>query len=356
MSAITEDVNLAAVYVEPGASTQTEIVRLPIQEPGPGEVLVRMKYSGVCHSDISFCLNHFDGLPATPKRQIGGHEGIGEVVARGIGVSDPAIGAIVGIKFAQDACLSCANCLQGGETCCPNMKVSGYSVPGTFQQYCLSPARYVTPIPAGLDLASAAPLMCGGVTVYTALKRAGLRYGDYLVISGAAGGLGHLAIQYAKVLGAQVIAVDAASKKQFCLDLGADEFLDYAQYPSDADLASKVIDITKGGTQFAMVCTSSSKSYSQAMSWLGFRGTLICVGVPVKEGEFAPNISNMVTHELRIIASKCGNRLDAKECLEIAAQGGVKTRYQLRKMQSLTHIFDEMIAGKVQGRVVLNLN
>ncbi|KAK7423225.1 hypothetical protein QQZ08_009121 [Neonectria magnoliae] len=347
--------NRAVVYLEPG-TVKTEVVELPIPQPGRGEVLVRLLFSGVCHTDVGFCLNQFSNVPApTPKGQIGGHEGVGMVVSHGAGVESPAIGSNVGIKYAAYACLSCYNCLEGGESSCKSTKVSGYFTPGTFQQYCLAPAHYVTPIPSGLDLAAAAPLMCGGVTVYTALRGAGLRVGDWVVISGAGGGIGHLGIQYAKALGGNVIAIDTGSKEELCRSLGANEFVDFTKFSADADLAARIKDLTGGGARIALMCAASSKAYSQAMSWLGFRGTVACLGIPEKEGTLVPSISAMVTDELKIIATKTGNRLDARECLELAAQGGVTPQYQLRKMEDLSSVFEDLESGRIQGRVVLDL-
>ncbi|KAK0381869.1 alcohol dehydrogenase [Colletotrichum limetticola] len=347
--------NRAVVYTEPG-TTQTEVVELPIPEPGPGEVLVRLQYSGVCHTDYGFCMNAFSSVPfPTPKGQIGGHEGVGEVVAVGTGVTSPAIGDRVGIKYAADACLNCDRCLQGGESSCAQVKLSGYFTPGTFQQYCISTARYVTPIPAGLDSAEAAPLMCGGISVYTALKRADARHGDWVVIVGAGGGLGHLAIQYARVIGCRVLAMDIGSKEKFCRDLGATEFVDFTAYPSDEDLTAAIKKITGGGARIVLMCSSNKKAYVQSPKWLGFRGKLVCLGVPENSSPAIADVEPMLVDELTIFGVKTGNRLEAKECLEIAAQGNIKTHFQLRRMRSLTKIFNEMESGGIQGRVVIDL-
>ncbi|KKP01434.1 alcohol dehydrogenase [Trichoderma harzianum] len=234
-------INRAVVYSDPGVSLETAVVDLPVPQPADGEVLVRLYYSGVCHTDVSFCLNALPGLRVpTPK-------GVGIVVAHGPGVTLPPIGSRVGIKYAADACLACDNCIEGAEASCLNIKVSGYFTPGTFQQYCIATARYVTPIPENLDLAAAAPLMCGGVTVYTALRKAGLRPGDWVAVFGAGGGLGHLGIQYAKAMGGRVIALDVGSKKDFCLSQAADEFIDITQFGVDEDLAAKVKSLSNGG-------------------------------------------------------------------------------------------------------------
>jgi len=353
MVSLAATVNRAIIYSDP-PTTATQVVELPIEKPGPGQVLVRLSYSGVCHTDHGFCTNSF-GLPVpAAKGQVGGHEGVGEVVEQGPGVTTPAIGAKVGIKYAADACLNCDNCLIGGETTCPSVKVSGYYTPGTFQQYVVSSATYVTPIPDGIELASAGPLMCGGITVYTALKRSRTKFGDWVLISGAGGGLGHLGIQYAKAIGARVIALDHGSKRGLCEELGADAFVDFTKFGKDEDLKAEVWKISKNGVKTVLNCVSNNKSYSQAMGFLGFRGTLVCIGVPEVE-LLGISVGTMIQMEQTIFAIKAGNRQEAKECLDIAARGLVKTHYKLRGMDSLTDIFNEMEAGTITGRAVIDL-
>ncbi|TQN66614.1 Alcohol dehydrogenase 2, partial [Colletotrichum shisoi] len=328
--------NRAVVYTEPG-TTKTAVVELPIPKPGPGEVLVRLQYSGVCHTDYGFCMNAFSSVPfPTPAGQVGGHEGVGEVVAVGDGVTSPAIGSrnlATNMRWCPPD-----RCLQGGESSCAEVKLSGYFTPGTFQQYCLSTARYVTPVPDALDSAQAAPLMCGGLTVYTALKRAEARHGDWVVVAGAGGGLGHLAIQYARTLGCRVLAMDLGAKETFCRDLGADEFVDFTTYPTDGGLSAAVKDITGGGARIVLMCSSNKKAYVQAPTWLGFRGKLACLGVPECSSVFIADVDPVLVDELTIFGVKTGSRLEAKECLEIAARGSVKTHVQLRRMRSLTKV------------------
>lgn len=252
--------------------------------------------------------------------------GVGEVIEQGPGVITPAIGSKVGIKFGADACLACGmysslfspllkqvyteihedRCLAGGETCCKSIKVSGYFTPGTFQQYCLTSATYATPIPDTVtDLAGAAPLMCGGITVYAALKRAKVQPGDWVLISGAGGGLGHLAIQYGKAFGVRVLALDVGSKEAFCKGLGAEVFIDFTKFQDDASLKEEVIKVTGGGARTVIMCASSERAYAQAVGWLGFRGTLVCLGVP--EGKRSPIagavVENLIGLELKIFGT-----------------------------------------------------
>lgn len=256
----------------------------------------------------------------------------------------PAIGSHVGIKYGASACLGCKYCLIGAETCCTSATISGFYTPGTFQQYCLAPANYVTPIPDTVgeeDLPGYAPLMCAGLAVYTGLKRSGAKFGDWVGVSGAGGGLGHLAVQYAKALGCKVIALDVGSKEQLCKEVGADVFLDVTASEKDEELVAKVKEVTGGGGPKAVIgCSSSHRAYAQAAYMLDVRGTLVCLGVP--EGEDLPmggaRIGLMVSNELTILALKAGNRLDAIETVDVAASGKVKTQYELKKMEDLTKV------------------
>ena len=161
----------------------------------------------------------------------------------------------------------------------------------------------MTPIPSGIEPPLAAPLMCGGVTVYTALKRAGIRPGDWAAISGAGGGLGHLGIQYAKAMGGKALALDSGRKRDFCRGQGADAFIDFTQFTSDEALAGEVKKVTGGGARIVLMCVSSGKAYGQAMAWLRFRGTLMCLGIPDKKGCLVPDVQAMVTNETRIMGT-----------------------------------------------------
>jgi propanol-preferring alcohol dehydrogenase len=237
----------------------------------------------------------------TEAGQIGGHEGIGVVVKLGPGVINHQLGDRVGVKWVSSACLTCEACLYGEETRCPKKKNSGSKDPGTFQQYLISDANYVTPIPEGVDSAKAAPLLCAGVTVYVALQKAGLRPGQWVALSGAGGGLGSLAVQYAKTMGLHVLAIDHGSKREFCTELGADAFIDFTKF-DDAGLIEESQRLTKGGAHAILVCNASAKAYNQALDLVRHGGTLVCVGLP--EGNKEPIggalPSSMVTRSLTI--------------------------------------------------------
>lgn len=167
----------ALIFDNPG-TISTKIVEVETPRPGYGEILVKLTHSGVCHSDMAVMLNSWTWLPElTPAGQIGGHEGVGTIVAFGPGTTESGfkLGDRAGIKYMADTCGNCKQCLMGRDACCPKGKISGYLTPGTFQQYVLAPANYVTPIPNGLDSALAAPLLCGGVTVFAGLRKCGAK-------------------------------------------------------------------------------------------------------------------------------------------------------------------------------------
>jgi propanol-preferring alcohol dehydrogenase len=236
-------------------------------------------------------------------------------------------------------------------------KVSGYYTPGTFQQYALGPANYVTPIPDGLDSAAAAPLLCAGVTVYAALRKTNAESGNYVVIMGAGGGLGRLAVQYgARGIGHRIIGIDHSSKKDLVMESGAEHFI-----PVDGtdDMAEAVKAVTGGlGAHAVVVCTAHQGAYDTSLDLLRFGGRMVCVGVP--EGQVNPiksaHPSAFVARALQIVGSAVGTRKEAIEAIEFAARGVVKTHYRVEKMDKLTDVFKEMDAQTLQGRVVLDLS
>jgi len=197
---------------------------LPVPTPGPGQALVEIMASGVCHTDLHAADGDWPvkpNLPFTP-----GHEGAGIAVALGSGVTHLKEGDRVGIAWLHSACGHCDFCLSGWETLCAEQKNSGYSVDGSFAQYALAQADYLGRLPKNLSFVDAAPILCAGVTTYKGLKETETRPGEWVVISGA-GGLGHLAIQYAKAMGMHVAAVDLGPEKTaLARKLGAEITID----------------------------------------------------------------------------------------------------------------------------------
>lgn len=303
--------------------------------------------------------NRWAGLPyPTQPGQVGGHEGVGKVVKMGAGTENSSVkvGDRVGIKWVSAICGSCPACLSGHDGVCFNQKISGYYTPGTFQQYATGPASYVTPIPESLESASAAPMLCAGVTVYSALRKSGAKSGDWVVLLGAGGGLGHLACQIAsKGMGMRVIGIDAPEKKDIATECGAEVFIDHTQGKAEEEVKKATGGL---GAQAVLVLTAANGAYASGMGLLKFGGTLVCVGLP--EGELKPIATAfpqfLVAKAQRIIGVAVGDRKDAIETLEFAERGIVKTRFRTVKMDEVTKVFEEMDRGELKGRVVLDLS
>lgn len=246
---------------------------------------------------------------------------------------------------------------------CFNPKISGYGFPGTFQQYALGPVDYVTPIPDGVPSAEAAPLLCAGVTVYAALKRTKARPGQWALISGAGGGLGHLAVQIAsRGMGLRVIGVDHGSKEEIVRKSGAEHFIDVTKYPTDTShnaISADVKALTPGGlgVHAAIVCVASNVAYTQALLFLRFNGTLVCVGVPEHEpkaiGSAYPAL--LMAKHLSVTGSSIGSQREAIETLEFAARGIIKAHVQTTTLDGLTRAFELLSSGKLEGRLVIEL-
>ncbi|KAI5370094.1 Putative GroES-like superfamily, alcohol dehydrogenase-like, NAD(P)-binding domain superfamily [Septoria linicola] len=348
----------AVIYDEPG-KISTKVVELDTPEPGPGEVLVNLTHSGVCHSDLGVMTNRWAGLPApTQPGQVGGHEGVGKVVKLGPGTENSTVkvGDRVGIKWISAICDSCPACHAGHDGVCFNQKVSGYYTPGTFQQYVLGPASYVTPIPDSLPSDAAAPMLCAGVTVYSALRKSGAQAGDWIAILGAGGGLGHLATQIAsRGMGIRVIGIDAGSKKELATECGAEVFIDHTQGKAEEEVKAATGGL---GVQAVLVLTAANAAYASSMGMLKFGGTTVCVGLP--EGELKAIATAfpqfLVAKAQSIVGVAVGDRKEAIETLQFAERGLVKTHFTTAKPEDLTSIFEKMDKGEINGRVVLDLS
>ncbi|KAK0244960.1 chaperonin 10-like protein [Armillaria nabsnona] len=322
-------------------------------ELAPGECLIKMEASGCCHTDLHAAIGDWPVPPKTPL--IGGHEGVGIVVAvgRNTNSSPVKLGDRVGIKWLADSCLNCEDCRKGREQNCAQCKLSGYTVDGTFAEYVVSYVNHVTPIPEGFPSDAAASILCAGVTVYRAIKYSQTSAGDWIVLPGAGGGLGHLAVQYARARGLRVIAIDSgAEKKKLCESLGAEVWIDFKE---SKDIVEDVKAATGGfGAHSAVVTAAHSSGYTQAIDYLRPGATLMAVGLP---GDATLNASIFFTvfKSISILGSYVGNRQDAREALDIAARGQVTVHFVSKDLKELQNVYDGMSAGKVAGRVVFDL-
>jgi alcohol dehydrogenase, propanol-preferring len=195
--------------------------QIPVPKPGPDQILVKIRYSGVCHTDLHAMMGHWPIPVKMPL--VGGHEGAGIVVAKGSLVHEFEIGDHAGVKWLNGSCSNCEFCRQADDPLCAHAQLSGYTVDGTFQQYALAKASHASKIPKDVPLDAVAPVLCAGITVYKGLKESGVRPGQTVAIVGAGGGLGSLAQQYAKAMGIRVIAVDGGDEKRaMCEQLGTE--------------------------------------------------------------------------------------------------------------------------------------
>ena len=310
------------------------------------EILVEIKASGVCHTDIHACHGDWPVKPNMPL--IPGHEGVGIVTQLGSHVKHLKIGDRVGIPFLYSACGHCDYCLEGKETLCLDSVYTGYFVDGGYADYCRADAHYVVKIPDALSFIEAAPLFCAGVTSYKALKVSKTKPGDWISCVGV-GGLGHLAIQYAIAMGLNVVAVDSGEdKKALSMQLGAKHFIDFKkEKPEDK------IPTLLGTGVHASICTAVSEAgFESAYASLRRGGTLVLVGVP--PGDMPLPIFDTVINSVTVVGSIVGTRRDLEECLDFAAQGKIKTNIQVRKLEEINQIFDELEKGDVTGRIVID--
>ncbi|KPF55319.1 MULTISPECIES: alcohol dehydrogenase AdhP [Novosphingobium] len=322
------------------------IERVPIPQPGPGQVLVRIATCGVCHTDLHAACGDWPVKPQPPF--IPGHEGVGHVVAVGPGVVGVKEGDCVGVPWLHSACGHCPHCLGGWETLCHEQQNTGYSVNGGFAEYALADAAYVGHIPAGLDLVEVAPILCAGVTVYKGLKMTDTKPGDWVAISGI-GGLGHMAVQYAKAMGRKVIAVDVdEAKLDLARRLGAELTVNAVQ-----DDAAAFVQAHCGGAQGVLVTAVSRKAFEQALGMAARGGTVVLTGLP--PGDFPLSIFNTVLGGITVRGSIVGTRLDLIEALDFAAAGKVRATVETVKLEDINATFERMTAGTIEGRVVLDL-
>nr|BAV14014.1 mannitol-1-phosphate dehydrogenase [Pholiota microspora] len=328
----------------------------PVTRPAelaPGQCLVKLEYSGVCHSDLH--IRNGDWATKATIPLVGGHEGIGRIVAVGeYSDSKVKVGDRVGLKWIAKVCGKCEMCWKGYESSCLTSFSSshGFKLDGTFQEYAVSYCNYVTPIPEGLDGASATPLLCAGLTVYKALKQTNLGVGQWVAISGAGGGLGHLAVQYAVAMGLRVLAIDTGEeKKKLCLSLGAEKWVDFKE---STNLIADVQAAADGmGPEAAVIAAGDARPFNQAVMYLRLKGTLVCVGMPAGNALLSFPITLLIAKSLTIVGSSIGNQQDIAEALRIAVLGKVKCQYEVRKLEDINDVLKDLEAGKIAGRIVI---
>ncbi|MEM9476867.1 MAG: alcohol dehydrogenase AdhP [Pseudomonadota bacterium] len=332
--------------VVPALGEPLDIREVPVPEVGPGQILMRVRASGVCHTDLHAAEGDWPVKPTAPF--IPGHEGVGEVAAVGEGVTHLKEGDRIGAPWLHTACGHCEHCVGGWETLCESQQNTGYSVDGGYAEFVRADANYVGRIPDGLDFGPAAPVLCAGVTVYKGLKETEARPGDWVAISGI-GGLGHMAVQYAKAMGLHVAAVDISDDKlKLARELGADLTFNAATEDPVAELQSQM-----GGVHGVLVTAVSNAAFEQAVGMLRRHGYMSLVGLP--PGSFPLPIFEIVLKRITVRGSIVGTRNDLAESLAFAGEGKVTSHFEWDTLENINAIFDQMRAGKIDGRIVMKI-
>jgi propanol-preferring alcohol dehydrogenase len=334
----------AAVVRELGKPLTIEDV--PVPQPKENQILVRIAATGICHTDLHAAKGDWPVKPRPPF--IPGHEGVGTVAAVGRDVRSVKEGDRVGIPWLHTACGYCSYCRTGWETLCASQLNSGYSINGSFAEFALADPNFVGHLPRNLEWGAGAPVLCAGVTVYKGLKETEVKPGEWVVISGI-GGLGHMAVQYAKAMGMHVAAVDVHTDKlELAKSLGAEIALN-AQMTDVAAEIQKLVN----GAHGALVTAVSPKAFEQAFDMLRSHGTMSLVGLP--PGTMALPIFYTVLKRITVRGSIVGTRQDLDEALSFAGSGAVSAHFSWDKLENINEIFARMEEGKIDGRIVVKM-
>ncbi|MEU0990976.1 zinc-dependent alcohol dehydrogenase [Streptomyces sp. NPDC005953] len=331
----------AAVVRELGAPLIIE--ERPDPEPGPGQVRIRLEASGLCHTDIHAARGDWPVKPSPPF--VPGHEGVGIVEALGDAVEHLTVGQRVAVPWLGRACGRCEHCLSGWETLCEQQINTGYANDGGYAEKMLAWADFAQVVPEGISPRDAAPLTCAGVTTYKALKVADVRPSQLVAISGV-GGLGHLALQYAKIAGATVAAIDVTDAKlELARELGADILIDARK----EDPAARLQEY--GGAHAAIALAVNEQAFAAAYGGLRRGGKLVLVAMPA-EGTIELPIFPTVLNGISVIGSIVGTRQDLAEVFQLHAAGRTRVISEVRELESVNESFDDVLSGDVDARIV----
>jgi propanol-preferring alcohol dehydrogenase len=319
---------------------------VPRPQLEPRDVLIKVEACGVCHSDLHVADGDWSQLAAIVKRPlILGHEIAGLVIEKGEEVHDLRIGDRVGIPWVHWTCGECEFCREGNENLCTKQKITGVTVDGGYAEFVKAPASHALKIPDSLSSVEAAPLFCAGVTVFRALKQAKISPGQRLALFGV-GGLGHLAVQIGRGLGADITAIDISDAKlALAKSLGASTVLNAASSNVIKELRGK------GGVHVALVASAARAAYDTAFACVRPTGTLLVVGLPAENICFPPIL--MAAAEIRIQASAVGTRQDVREVLALASGGKIRCLVGTRPLSEANEALDQLRNGQISGRSVL---
>lgn len=317
---------------------------VPDPAVGPDEVLIRVKACGICHSDLHLVDGDWASW-GTPLPIIPGHEVTGVVERMGETVRDLSPGDPVGVPWMQYACGRCTACRSGAEMLCAAQRSTGVTVHGGYAEFVKAPAAFVHRIPAGLDLAETAPLLCAGITVFAPLRRAGNLAGRTVAVAGI-GGLGHLAIRMADAMGARVVAILRGDEKaELARRLGARETIDSEKEKIARRLARM------GGADLIIVAAISARTFEACIPGLAPNGTLVVVAAIAEPAKVIP--AALQTGQKRIMGSLIGTRDDMDVMLRFAADHGIAPMIERHPLDKVNEALDRLRQGQVRLRAVL---
>ncbi|KAL4890897.1 hypothetical protein BDV59DRAFT_183346 [Aspergillus ambiguus] len=335
-----------------GKEPRFEVIEAKLPDIGPTDLLIKLSATGVCGTDVGLASGKLG-----PCRRILGHEGIGRVVNRGAALpeSSVAIGQRVGVSWVRDTCGDCPMCLHdGGEIRCQKQVHSGRVVDGTFAEYTVVPFRHMIRLPQGPSDEHLAPIMCAGVTAYKALKECGAVPGQWVVISGAGGGVGSLGIQYACAMGYRVLATDAGEqKREYCLRLGAEAYLDVTK---EEDIAAGVMSATDNqGAGAVVVAAGAVQAYQDALGMLAPFGTLVCVGIPPPSLSVHFHPLLFIDRGIRVIGSMVGSKGDIADAVRFVQRKAVVPDVEVTTLDRLSDIMQQLALQQSTTKYVIKL-
>ncbi len=328
----------------PKAGAEFEIVEREIPQPGPRQVRIRVEACGVCHSDV---ITKEGLLPGMSYPRVPGHEVAGVIDEVGADVQNWKKGERVGVGWHGQHDGTCLSCRRGDFVTCENLRISGVSFDGGYQEYMTAPVEALAHMPGSLDAAEAAPLMCAGITTFNALRHSGALPSDLVAIQGI-GGLGHLGVQFAKKFGYRVAAVGRGQENAaLAKKLGADAYIDSATTDASAELRKL------GGARAILATAPSGKAMSALIGGLGANGVLLVVGASADPIQVAPN--QLLFGKKRIQGWASGIPTDSEDTLSFAELTGVRPMIEKYPLAKAAEGYARMMSGKAEFRVVLTM-
>lgn len=322
-----------------------ELVQRDIPEPGAGQVRVKVEVCGICHSDIFV---KEGGWPGLTYPRVPGHEIAGHIDALGSNVTAWKKGQRVGVGWHGGHCFVCDNCRRGDFAMCANRKITGIDFDGGYAEYMIAPASALAAIPEKLPAEEVGPFMCAGVTVYNALRNSGARGGDIVAIHGI-GGLGHLAVQYARQMGFKTIAVGRGKDKEpLAKKLGAHQYIDSGATDAVAELQKL------GGAKVILGTAPSAEAMSSILDGLSINGKLIVAAAPNKPLTINP--ISLIAGRRSVAGWYSGTARDSQDTLEFSSLCGVHPMIEKYPLSRMAEAYEQMIGGKVRFRAVLTMN